>query len=704
MAAIGSIRKHYGLLVIIVGVALLAFVLGDLFKSTSSRRTTTNVATVDNKKITYQDYSNLVNMNLENVKAQNGGSLSTEDNYSVHANTLEQMIREIIMKNEYKDLGLVVSGDELYDQFLGENPNQYVVQSFTNPDGSFNRELVETYIRDFQTLNPEMKSNWLNFERAIKEDRLNTKYETLLKKGFYLPSKLAARIYADKNEKTSAEVYAVRYNTIADSTVVVNDADNKAFYENNKNKYQTEATRSIDYIVFDIKPSQADVEYSKNFVNELKNDFAQIDNAANFVNANSDLPYDSTWKSRKDVPAELEAVIFDGNNGVGFVYGPYENEGYYNIAKIGAMENRSDSLMASHILVGYANALRSEATRTKEEAKALADSILNVVTKDNSKLETLAKSLSDDPSAETNSGDLGWFTDGMMVYTFNEFVQDNKVGTIGMVETPFGYHIVKVTGRNEATPKVRLAVVAHEITPSTATYQNVFAEANRFVTENKTAEDFNNAIEAQGLNKRTYPNLRTNTNYITGITNPRQIVRWAFDKETKVGDMSSIFDLDDMYVVAVLTKSIKEGYTPAEEIADRYQFVIKKEKKGAMLAEKAKAYGTDYQKMIDNLKGEKTTVDNVTFDGRGFGNFGVEDKVIGTVIGMKEGETSEPIVGGNGLYVVKVTKETPAATTTDYSNIVREQRSRFNNQILNNSAYSALKDIVKIEDNSILFY
>ena len=237
MAAIGNIRKHYGLLVVIVGIALLAFVLGDLFKSTNSRQTT-NVATVDGKKITYQDYSNLVNMNLENVKAQNGGSLSTEDNYSVHANTLEQMIREIIMENEYEDLGLVVSGDELYDQFLGENPNQYVVQSFTNPDGSFNRELVTTYIRDFQTLNPELKSNWLNFERAIKEDRLNTKYETLLKKGFYLPNKLAERIYADKNDKTSAEVYAVRYNTVADSTVVVNDADNKAFYNNNKNKYQ----------------------------------------------------------------------------------------------------------------------------------------------------------------------------------------------------------------------------------------------------------------------------------------------------------------------------------------------------------------------------------------------------------------------------------------------------------------------------------
>ena len=702
MAAIGNIRKHYGLLVVIVGIALLAFVLGDLLKSTNSRQKT-NVATVGSEKITYQDYSNLVNMNLESAKAQNGGSLSSEDNYSVHANTLEQMIRDIIMKNEYKDLGIVVSGDELYDQFLGENPNQYVVQSFTNPDGSFNRELVTTYIRDLQTLAPEVKSSWLNFEHAIKEDRLNTKYQTLLKKGFYLPNKIATRLYSDKNDKTSAEVYAIRYNTVADSIVVTTDADSKTFYSNNKNKYQTNALRNIDYIVFDIKPSQADVESSKNFINDLKDDFAQVENSANFVNANSDLPYDSAWKSRTDVPVELEKVIFDENNGVGFVYGPYENEGYYNVAKIVAMENRSDSLMASHILVGYANAMRSEATRTKEEAKALADSIFNVVKRDNSKIEELAKSLSDDPSAQTNNGDLGWFTDGMMVYTFNEFVQNNEVGTVGMVETPFGYHIIKVTDRNEATPKARIAVVAHEITPSTATYQNIFAEANKFVTENTTAEDFNNAIEEQGFDKRTY-SLSTNTRSIAGISNPRQIVRWAFDENTKVGDMSSIFDLDNMYVIAVLTKAVEEGNLPYEDFTDRYQFVIKKEKKGAMLAEQAKAYGTDYQKMIDDLKGEKTTVDNVTFESRGFGNFGYEDKVIGTVIGMKEGETSEPIIGGNGLYVVKVTKETPAVASSDYTSIIKEHRSKYNNQILNNAAYSALKDSFKIEDNSILFY
>ena len=280
-------------------------------------------------------------MNLENMKASNG-TVTPEQNYSIHANTLEQMIRDIIMEEEYDNLGLVVSSDELFDQFLGENPNQYVVNSFTDANGQFNRELVTTYIRDFQTLAPEMKANWLNFERAIKEDRLNTKYENLVKKSFYLPAKLAERYYTDKNEKTSAEVYAVRYSTIADSTVVVNDADNKAFYDENKDKYQTDATRSIDYIVFEIKPSQADIDYSKNYVNDLKEDFASITNAANFVNANSDLPYDSAWKSRKDVPAELEAAIFDQNNGKDFIYGPYESNGYYNIAKVLNVENRSD--------------------------------------------------------------------------------------------------------------------------------------------------------------------------------------------------------------------------------------------------------------------------------------------------------------------------------------------------------------------------
>lgn len=698
MAAIGTIRKHYGLLVIIIGLALLAFVLGDLFRSTG-RRQTNNVAVVDGEKISYQDYSNLVDVNIENAKRN--GTLSNDDTFTLRNQTLDQMIRKIIMDKEFKSLGLTVSSDELFDQFTGENPNQYVRQSFTDANGNFDREAVLNTMRELQNLDPTYQAQWLKFEDAIKEERMNEKYDNLLKKSFYMPTKLAERYYASKNDKRTAEVYAVRYTSIPDSTVVLTAQDNKAFYEANKNKYQTDETRSIDYIIFDVKPSQADRQDAMQFVADTKAGLAETTNVANFVAYNSDMPYDSTWKSSKDLPVVVENEIVE--NEVGHVFGPYENNGYFNVGRIMAKEDRSDSLMASHILIGYEGALRSQATRTKDEANKLADSLLNVAKKAKD-FEALATEFSDDPSAKTNNGDLGWFTDGQMVTDFNEFVQNNKVGTIGMVETPFGFHIIKVTGKNDPKPMARIAVIAREISASTATFQDVFSQANKFSTEVKNAEQFNKVVEEQGLNKRTFPTMRKNTNRITGLNNPREIVRWAFKKETKVGDISTIFDLENMYVIAMVTKAMPEGATPMEEVAERYSYLIKKEKKGDMLVQKAAAYGTDYEKMINELGGEKTSVENITLEGRSFGSFGLEDKAIGTAMAMGENVYSPIIKGGNAMFVIKVTGETKAAATTDYSAIKREKQSVFNNALLNGAAYSALYDDTKIENNGILFF
>lgn len=697
MAAIGAIRKHYGLLVIIIGLALLAFVLGDLFRSTN-RRQTNNVAVVNGEKITYQDYANLADANIENAKRN--GSLSNDDSYSIRNQTLDQMIRRIIMNNEFEALGLAVSSDELFDQFTGENANQYVVQSFTNAEGIFDREAVLNYMKNLHELDPIYQAKWLEFENAIKEERTNEKYDNLLKKSFYLPKKMAERYNSMKNEKRSAEVFAVRYTTIPDSTVVITDQDNKAFYEANKNKYKTDELRSIDYIIFEVKPSQADKQDAQDFVAETKAGLEESTNVANYVAYNSDLAYDSTWKSEKDLPVAIESIVM--NNGVGYVFGPYENDGYYNVARIMAKENRSDSLMASHILIAYEGALRSSATRTKEDANKLADSLLTVAKKAKD-FNALASKFSDDPSAKTNNGDLGWFNDGQMVTDFNEFVQDNKVGKIGMVETPFGFHIIKVTGKNEAKPMARLAVISREISASTATYQEVFSQANKFSTEVKTVEQFNNAVEEQGLNKRTFPTLRKTTNRISGLSNPREIVRWAFKDETKVGDISTIFDLEDSYVIAMVTKATPEGLTPMDEVTERYSYLIKKEKKGEMLAQKAAAYGTDYNRMINELGGEKVNVENVTLEGRAFGSFGLEDKAIGTTMSMKEGVYSPVIKGGNALFVIKVTGDTPASAA-DFSAIKREKQSVFNNSILNGAAYSALYDDAKIENNGIIFF
>lgn len=593
MAAIGKIRQHYGILVIIIGLALLAFVLGDLFKSTNKRRQT-DVAVVNGEKITYQDFTNRAEQNIQYQKRMYG-NLSNDQAFSVRQQTLDQMIREIIMEDQYKALGLGVSKDELTDNFIGEKPNQYVLNSFKDKDGNFDRDALISYINDVEngTYGPETREQWNNFVNAIEEDVMNTKYESLLKHAFYLPKKLADRYNDNKNLKRNAEVYAVRYTTIPDSTVVVTDQDNKKYYDTYKTKYPTDAMRGIDYVVFDVKPSEADRASAKTFVENRKADFAQVENVAGYVSNNSDSMIDEEWHKTTDYNADLEKAIVDHE--VGFVYGPYEENEAFNIARIMGKEMRNDTLWA------------------------------------------------------------------------------------------------------------QVAVVSRDITVSTVTDQAIFAEVNKFVTENKTQEQFNAAIEAQGLNKRTFQSIRENTNRIAGISNPREIVRWAFNDNTKIGDMSKVFELENMYVVAVLTKIVPEGYIPYEDLIERNAVQIRKAKKGEMIAEKAKAYGNDYDKMIKELNGEKTTVENITMEGRGFGSFGVEEKMGGTTMGMPIGVYSAPIEGGNAFAIVMATTSTEAGAT-DFDAIRKEYVSKFNNAILNGSHYSAMLDNAKVKNNGVMFF
>ena len=201
MAAIGKIRQHYGILVVIIGLALLAFVLGDLLKSTNTRRRN-DVAIVNGEKISYQDYANRADQTIQAQK-RSRGSITNDESFSLRSQTLDQMIREIIMNKEFKALGLTVTEEELNDQFFGENPNKYVVQNFTGQDGKFDREFLNNYYSNFDNFTPEAQNEWVNFEEFIREDRLNTKYESLLKHGFYLPKKLADRYNENKNLKKS---------------------------------------------------------------------------------------------------------------------------------------------------------------------------------------------------------------------------------------------------------------------------------------------------------------------------------------------------------------------------------------------------------------------------------------------------------------------------------------------------------------------
>ncbi|MBQ3355362.1 MAG: peptidylprolyl isomerase [Bacteroidales bacterium] len=707
MAAIEKIRKRSGLLIAIIGLALLAFVLQDLFQSTGRHREY-NVAVIDGEKIPYKDFEDLKNKNLENMKRSYGNSLTSSQTYSVYNNTLEQMIKDHIMTKEYDAIGMNVTGDELYDQFVGDEPHQWVVQNFSDANGNFDRQTLENYMQQLDNAPIEYRNQWIDFENAIKENRLQTKFDNLVKASYFVPEKLAKKYYDNKNVKASAEVVALRYSTIPDSTITVTDKDNRKFYEENKYKYETDETRAIDYVVFDIKPSAQDDQDARAIVEGMKADFAATDNVASFVNANSDQRYDSTWMSRTAVPAAIEGVVFDEGNQPGFVYGPYFDNESYNLVRIVDLQNRADSLKASHILISYKGALRSEDTiNTKERAQAIADSLLVVLKKNAKNTELfgeLATKMSADKGSAEKGGDLDWFTDGMMVYNFNEFVMNNAVGQMGVVETPFGFHVIKVTGKTEMEPKARLAILKHDLTFSTKTYQDMFAVANKFVTENRTLDQFNATVEAEGMTKRTMPRLNASTYQITGIDNPRQIVRWAFDDKTKVGDVSSIFELDNMFVVAALTEIVPEGYAPIEKIAEQSKYQILNKKKGEVAVEKMKACGTDYDRMVSELGAESTTVNDVNLESRGVGNFGVESDIVGTIMGMKEGAVEGPIAGNTSAFVIKNVKIAGTPENVDLSSIHREKKAQFDNKVLNNGVYNALRNNAKIEDNRVLFY
>ena len=707
MAAIEKIRKRSGLLIAIIGLALLAFVLQDLFQSTGRHREY-NVAVIDGEKIPYKDFEDLKNKNLENMKRSYGNSLTSSQTYSVYNNTLEQMIKDHIMTKEYDAIGMNVTGEELYDQFVGDEPHQWVVQNFSDANGNFDRQTLENYMQQLDNAPIEYRNQWIDFENAIKENRLQTKFDNLVKASYFVPEKLAKKYYDNKNVKASAEVVALRYSTIPDSTITVTDKDNRKFYEENKYKYETDETRAIDYVVFDIKPSAQDDQDARAIVEGMKADFAATDNVASFVNANSDQRYDSTWMSRTAVPAAIEGVVFDEGNQPGFVYGPYFDNESYNLVRIIDLQNRADSLKASHILISYKGALRSEDTiNTKERAQAIADSLLVVLKKNAKNTELfgeLATKMSADKGSAEKGGDLDWFTDGMMVYNFNEFVMNNAVGQMGVVETPFGFHVIKVTGKTEMEPKARLAILKHDLTFSTKTYQDMFAVANKFVTENRTLDQFNATVEAEGMTKRTMPRLNASTYQITGIDNPRQIVRWAFDDKTKVGDVSSIFELDNMFVVAALTEIVPEGYAPIEKIAEQSKYQILNKKKGEVAVEKMKACGTDYDRMVSELGAESTTVNDVNLESRGVGNFGVESDIVGTIMGMKEGAVEGPIAGNTSAFVIKNVKIAGTPENVDLSSIHREKKAQFDNKVLNNGVYNALRNNAKIEDNRVLFY
>jgi peptidyl-prolyl cis-trans isomerase D len=711
MAVISKIRKQSTLLIIIIGVALASFVLGDFLNPRKNKmvQRSVNVGVVDGVEITGKEFNNKVEENLE-MQRQNNQSenITNEQAFSVRQSIWDEMVSEIILGKQYDKLGLGVSVDELDDQIRGPEPHSYILQNFKDPNtGTYDPQTVTNFLQNFNQLDPSIQQRYMMLEKMIKDDRARTKYNNLVGFGYYIPTVFAQKDYEEKNTRATIRITGLKYTSIPDTAVNLTESDYQKYYDEHKGEFKQEPAVDLDYIVFEVLPSMEDRKMQADEITKAYHDFQTTLNVPSFVNTYSDVRYDSTWYGKGKLPVRIDSTMF--NSPVGTFYPPYlENDTYY-MAKLMDVQMRSDSLRASHVLIAYqgAQGAGESITRTKEQAERRADSLMNVIKNAVERFSFYAREFSDDPSAEQNGGDLDWFADGTMVPTFNQAVLDGKVGDIVKVETAFGYHVIYITGKKEPVKKVRVALVQRAVEPSKETYQKTFLAASDFATRNNTRDKFDRAVVDQGLNKRTADNQGMMSNSIPGIEYPRQILYWAFNEKTEIGTVSPVYDMGKSCVVALLKKRYEKGIAPLESVKTRIEPLVKREKKAEILIgrlQQAVNQSNDINTIAGQLNTKVDTLQNINFGASNLpAGYGPEKDVIGQIFSMSQGQTQGPIKGTQGVYVVTVDSFDKPAVLSDYS----QQKKTLANAVKGRAgrdAYNALLESAKMEDNRIMYY
>jgi peptidyl-prolyl cis-trans isomerase D len=707
MAVIGKIRKHSGLLVVVVGIALAAFVLGDFLRP-SGNRPITIIGKIDGTEIPIQNYNDRVAEQLENLRAQQQTErVPAEEEFQIRQQVWNQIIEETILNDVYKKIGLIVTKEELSNEIIGDNPNRYVQQSFRDPNSeTFDPEVVRNFLKNLNQQGPEMKRRYLSLERMVKDDIIRTKMKNLLSKNYHIPQPFAKLDYQIKNQNADVIYVAAKYSDVADSLINVTDNDLRNYYNDHIYNYRQEDSRTFDYVLFEILPTQEDRQDVKEEVDRLYVQFKDAEDPAAFINSVSDTRFDSTYKKESDLPISLAESIMSAK--IDTVFPPYIEGDTHHIIKVLDFQQRPDSIEMSQMLVSYSTARAGFQLneRSEEEAKVLVDSILTALKKAPSIFEELALKYSDYPSVAEDKGALGWMTDGDRSFTnfFKEGVS-LKVNEPDTMETGLGIHVLLVTGKTALIPKVKIGQITRTVEPSSQTYRQVFSQANKFASENRTLAKFDTAVVNQGLNKRTAERISSTSNRIPGVEQSRQIIRWAFWETTKVGDVSTIFEDDKQFVIAALKEIKNKGYSPFEQVKEQIRPLVVNKLKGEYLVKKINDFNaTTLNDLASNMNSKVDTAKNLSFSARNIPGFGSEPNVIGQMFTVEPKQISKPIAGYNAVFVAMIDRLTPAPEVNDFGKTIFQLRNSFESRVNSNAFIRALEKESKIDDNRLMFY
>ena len=702
MATLQSIRNRAGIAIaIFIGLALAAFILGDLFKSSSSitRGKQMELAEIDGKTLTYPEFQAKVS-ELEEIYKMNSGksSIDAQTSEQIREQSWQNVVRNLTMKDIYEELGISVCSAELFDMVQGKNPHAIIQSIFRDPNtGTLNRGALIQFLK-FQQSNTTGKERnyWLFIENQIVEERSFTKYNSLLAKGIYVTTDEAKSDIKGRNHQANIQFVGKSYASIPDSEVKVTDDELNAYYSKNKEKYKQENNRSIEYVSFPVVASKTDEDKLIKWSNDIKTEFATVEDPAAFVNINSDVPFDPTFFKKDDLSPELSAFAFAGK--VGDIYGPYKENKSWKLAKIQKFEELPDSVEARHILI------RVNTQADLAKATATIDSIKNLILVKGQKFEDVARAKSEDTGSANNGGSLGWMRRGMMVKPFEDAAFFGKVNDLQVVKTQYGIHLLQVINRSKTSPNVQLAVINRVIEPSSQTYQATYSAASKFASENQDLKKFNAAVVAQGLNKRMATVLE-NDKEVTGLDNSRLLIRAAY--KAKVGSLilsnegTPIFELGDQFIIATLTGEQEKGIASFIIAKPRVELEVKKEKKAQQLIEKMSGK-TDLNQLASDLKVTVGEAQNISSESYSIPGVGFEPAIAGASTILEANQVSKPVAGATGVYVVKAIS---VNTGTDSNIASSKQRLAASiNYRANMLAFEALRENAKIVDKRSKFY
>ena len=708
MAILGQIRSKSIFLIIVIGLALFAFVISGVFDG-KGYQAQQPVGVINGEEVLIEDFRGQVDFLERNYNQQ--GMVAVN-------NVWNQRLRSEILRQQFEISG-IQSGKDHLQNILKNNPTFNSDPQFLNEAGMFDIDKFKTLIIELKTTNPEAYEQWKSQEKIFESQSNEQIYLNLVNAGVNYTQADGKFEYTLQNDNVDIEYIQIPYSSVEDSLISYSQSDLKKYINNNEDEFKVNSSRDIEYVIFEEKPSFEDEKAVKNrlskFLKESKefNEVSKLEeitpslttakNIKEFINEYSESSFDSIYLPKGSLPADHANLLFNLN--IDQTYGPYLDGEYFKISRM-LDKKIGGSVRASHILVAYKGSKNANpnVSRSKNEAKKEANNILRKIRKSPKSFTELAFEFSDGPS-KSRGGDLGFVQDGNMVKPFNDFIFSKRIGSTGVVETDFGFHVIKVVAKDDL---VLLASITEKNVPSDATSDKVFNSATKLEMSLSKDEDLNTLSNKENYTVKTVNGIQILDNDFPGLKDQRRIVQWLFNESTNVSDFKR-FDLPKGgYLIAQVTKIVDEGLSNVQDVSykvlpmvlksKKADFIISKNDNSLSLEEIAEINGTEVRKALAlNQK-------NATITGSG-----LEPLVIGASFGTNINETSDFIIGENGIYKLKVIKRKDTNTNSDSidSNFIIS----YKNQLLNLNrtssfarVYESLKENAEVTDNRSVYY